>query len=579
MPDRRAAPLVWRLAAALLVAASPDAAAPVALTFVDQEGDRHVLEEEGGGLRWCSGPPPTPGAAAAPRRCRRVRDLRIERSGSGFKVVFAEPWARTAWTAVIAKPAEAAQQRELVERLVQVARNSRVRVTAECLHDSGGDAGGAEVLSLEPPLEVWAPLVRGKQDPGHAQPGIVHVSLPGQWRDENATGACIAIVPRRAACGPAAFRGPCKSRAMWANSDPDRFLRFAVPRPPFSMAAAAPSRHGAGVDESHVLCFRAAGPSTPTQDGRPGMSVLGPLRYFPQPAVQFMRSVTRVGVRTFLNPGWRQVVELECTNCSDQSRIVVQPILPDARCRDMAQQSLVAVAAAARDGQVPENVDLAHHRNSKVEEIIRNRGAQNALSGVTCMPLEHGPCTQAPSSSGIDDIDAEAKGEVLSMVGRPLVAGSEGPSVAAPTTTAAFLLQSGRRLLAKERQTFFHHRSALCFYPTPSSTDGWLVGFAAVQMDGPDMQAFIGFVCFFGVALPLICLVSALLHYNKYEQCKQHVHQLRLEFQRDQLDREMALRRTGAGASQSASVAWLPHWHRLLPGAYANGSVRGVGTL
>lgn len=39
-----------------------------------------------------------------------------------------------------------------------------------------------------------------------------------------------------------------------------------------------------------------------------------------------------------------------------------------------------------------------------------------------------------------------------------------------------------------------------------------LVGFAAVQMDGPDMQAFIGFVCFFGVALPLICLVASGRH-------------------------------------------------------------------
>ncbi|OLP96731.1 hypothetical protein AK812_SmicGene21013 [Symbiodinium microadriaticum] len=52
--------------------------------------------------------------------------------------------------------------------------------------------------------------------------------------------------------------------------------------------------------------------------------------------------------------------------------------------------------------------------------------------------------------------------------------------------------------------------------------------------------AFIGFVCFFGVALPLICLVTALLHYNKYERCKHHVRHLRLEYQREQLERELA---------------------------------------
>eukprot|EP00435_Cladocopium_sp_Y103_P065619 s23_g27.t1 len=56
----------------------------------------------------------------------------------------------------------------------------------------------------------------------------------------------------------------------------------------------------------------------------------------------------------------------------------------------------------------------------------------------------------------------------------------------------------------------------------------------------PPIKAFIGFVCFFGVALPLICLVTALLHYNKYERCKHHVRQLRLEYQREQLERELA---------------------------------------
>merc|ERR1712137_1140172 len=43
-----------------------------------------------------------------------------------------------------------------------------------------------------------------------------------------------------------------------------------------------------------------------------------------------------------------------------------------------------------------------------------------------------------------------------------------------------------------------------------------------------------------GVALPLVCLVTGLLHYNKNERCKHHVRQLRLEYQRDQLERELA---------------------------------------
>merc|ERR1712039_528883 len=142
---------------------------------------------------------------------------------------------------------------------------------------------------------------------------------------------------------------------------------------------------------------------------------------------------------------------------------------------------------------------------------------------------------------------------------------------------ATFVLESSRRLLAQERQVLFHRRSAICFYPAVTgingsvapALEGWLVGFAAVHMDGADMQAFIGFVCFFGVALPLICLVSALLHYNKYERCRQHLHQMRLEFQRDQLDREISARRSGrtsgvAGrqAIGGVSTAYIPHESR-----------------
>mmetsp|Transcript_86057 Transcript_86057/g.168313 ORF Transcript_86057/g.168313 Transcript_86057/m.168313 type:complete len:171 (-) Transcript_86057:47-559(-) len=145
------------------------------------------------------------------------------------------------------------------------------------------------------------------------------------------------------------------------------------------------------------------------------------------------------------------------------------------------------------------------------------------------------------------------------MVGLPMAgeeaAGDEramGGGIGDSMTTMTFVLESARRLLARERQILFHHRSALCFYPAGDASSGWLVGFAAVQMDGLDMQAFIGFVCFFGVALPLICLVTALLHYSKYERCKQHLQQLRLEFQREQLEREMASRRGFGGRSSSS---------------------------
>merc|ERR1719324_406814 len=104
---------------------------------------------------------------------------------------------------------------------------------------------------------------------------------------------------------------------------------------------------------------------------------------------------------------------------------------------------------------------------------------------------------------------------------------------------AIFNVVSTRRLLVKERRMLFHHRTAICFYTDEAAPHGWLVGIAALHMDGPDMQAFVVFVCFFGVVMPLICMVTALLHINKQERCKQHVHQLRSQAQREMMQMEL----------------------------------------
>mmetsp|Transcript_9771 Transcript_9771/g.23204 ORF Transcript_9771/g.23204 Transcript_9771/m.23204 type:complete len:126 (+) Transcript_9771:2-379(+) len=85
------------------------------------------------------------------------------------------------------------------------------------------------------------------------------------------------------------------------------------------------------------------------------------------------------------------------------------------------------------------------------------------------------------------------------------------------------------------------------------------------------MQAFIGFVCFFGVALPLICLVTALLHYNKYERCKHHVRQLRLEYQREQLERELA-----AGEEEAEARPERRSGQATPPATSSQGLVRSV---
>lgn len=126
-----------------------------------------------------------------------------------------------------------------------------------------------------------------------------------------------------------------------------------------------------------------------------------------------------------------------------------------------------------------------------------------------------------------------------------------------------FDVESTRRLLVKERRVMFHHRTAVCFYTDEAAPHGWLVGIAALHMDGPDMQAFVVFVCFFGVVMPLICMVTALLHINKQERCKQHVQQLRLQVQREMLSAELSERAGGAPFSAtSASGGGSPQSHR-----------------
>lgn len=141
--------------------------------------------------------------------------------------------------------------------------------------------------------------------------------------------------------------------------------------------------------------------------------------------------------------------------------------------------------------------------------------------GLPCPPPAHGPC------SGYL--------ETAFDIGGP----DSGMRVGAAASSAFFTLSSGRRLAAKQRRELFRHPSALCFYPDAASPQGWLTGYVVFHMDGPDVQAFVAFVCFFGIALPLICIVTALLHVNKQQRCRQKVHELRLQVQREQLEREL----------------------------------------
>jgi len=508
------------------------------IRFVDTDGDEHRLAAPDGRWRWCS---TAPGLG-----CRPLREVRLDFGGGcNFEVMLLPFSVAPVWRAVVARPSAGPDQLALAETMGELARRQRVRIGGPVLSGLNASSASAHpsasssepALALEPPLVFPAPIVEASERGPLAE--LLRLRIQGDWRGLDMSGNCAAIVERPEDCSACAFsRASCGARPS-NTSRLDEFLVLDVPRPPFSRRAIAAS----ALSVNHSVCFRGVGPV--------GLGVtativmLGRLTYYQLPKVTFMPNVVSVGVRTFLNPGWRQEITLECTNCSKQNRIVVQPVLPDDACKGLTQQSLAAIAAAARDGQVPLTVGLEHHENSKIEEIIRTQGSEQSMIGVFCAAPPRGPCN-GQEAFGVDP---------LSIVGTFASTSSAG-------NEAVFMLESERRLLARERQVLFHKRSALCFYPSEGLSDGWLVGFVAVHMDGPDMQAFIGFVCFFGVALPLICLVTALLHYNKYERCKQHLQQLRLDYQREQLDSEMSARRGGHSRTPSLPVVQPQPLHR-----------------
>merc|ERR1711865_881445 len=130
---------------------------------------------------------------------------------------------------------------------------------------------------------------------------------------------------------------------------------------------------------------------------------------------------------------------------------------------------------------------------------------------VLCKPPEHGPCHgyidtafavgHLNNGSGLTEGVAES--------------GSRGdPALDDGDEPVEFVLQSHGRMAGNDRRLLFHHQSALCFYPDDGTPKGFLVGWVEFHMDGPDVQAFVGSVCFFAIGLPAICMITALLHVN-----------------------------------------------------------------
>lgn len=396
-----------------------------------------------------------------------------------------------------------------------------------------------------PVLAVQAPAPWVKPEP-------FLLRLPGHWTrnaSEPTLQPCLAVVESAGACTASAFPADakCQSKALWAESQPDNYLSFEVPRPPFTFNV-----HPEKLQTNHSVCIRhfilMSGQASWFE---PRPDLLGTLRYLTVPTVRFISGAggifTKILVRMFLNPGWHSDVELPCTNCSTNSRLALQLIMPAAPCRFGALSEITAsTIAALRSSEIPaSSIHLGDIKWWRLRQLFvsHQQGREPEVYGDVCTVPNHGPCRgfwdQALIAAGPPRLTPR---ETTSA--QP-GAESESEHWLKDGSTATFTVEHRQRVVVKQRRLLFRHRSAICFYPDEGVGEGWLLGYASLKMDTNDTMAFVGCVCFFGGAVPMAFIATALLHMNKYARCKRHVQEARLQAQREQLGRELASRGEG----------------------------------
>jgi len=113
------------------------------------------------------------------------------------------------------------------------------------------------------------------------------------------------------------------------------------------------------------------------------------------------------------------------------------------------------------------------------------------------------------------------------------------PTFSKNDTRIEFHVVGHDRLDVRARRDWLHHHAAMCMYSNMSALHGDFVGYLNINLDGADVQAFVCFVCFFGVALPLICMMTLLIHANKLKRVRMRAQAVRLRHQRIRLEEEL----------------------------------------
>ena len=94
-------------------------------------------------------------------------------------------------------------------------------------------------------------------------------------------------------------------------------------------------------------------------------------------------------------------------------------------------------------------------------------------------------------------------------------------------------------MVNRERKTWLHHKLVMCFYPDSTFTKGLVVGYANMKMDSADVEAFIILVLYCGIGLPLVCLITLLIHRQKCNLTRKRHRTVHFWLDRRRLEEEL----------------------------------------
>ncbi|CAD7940439.1 unnamed protein product [Amoebophrya sp. A120] len=104
-----------------------------------------------------------------------------------------------------------------------------------------------------------------------------------------------------------------------------------------------------------------------------------------------------------------------------------------------------------------------------------------------------------------------------------------------------FPLESGHRMDTRERRRWLHRRLVVCFQPDADLHPdvGFLIGYAAFHGDARDTEAFVFGIVFLAILLPLVCIVSMVLHRQKCVNLAKRHKAVRFWMERQRLQEEL----------------------------------------